>query len=399
MSSIAKFYIQLFVATSLMGFWLTNALCTFLIGDTSPSVSIAYRAILLIMSIIAIAICRHDVRFDNSPFFKWYTLIMVLYAFRMIYDAAFGPFADILPISAFITNFLYTVVGAFFTTFAIITCRNNLNLDTICKLVYLIGLAIILLVPYIVDLESLSMEDSTERMDAGRGLSTLALAKVGAIEVIVALHLLLNNRLKILYLPGLILGIWLCLSSGSRGGAVALIIALGLYCIIRYRHNILLSLIIISSIILVALNLESILEWLSEYFPVFSNRMLDTIIDNDQSGREELRELAYQRIMDNPIMGYSYRLNPTETGYYCHNGLLDILLTFGIPFGLFCIYITHIKPLIMTYKLIDYKKLFFVSVMTLWVIIHSLSGIGFTDITFSFAVCMMAAYYYSYTKQ
>lgn len=317
----------------------------------------------------------------------------------MIYDAAFGPFADILPISAFITNFLYTVVGAFFTTFAIITCRNNLNLDTICKLVYLIGLAIILLVPYIVDLESLSMEDSTERMDAGRGLSTLALAKVGAIEVIVALHLLLNNRLKILYLPGLILGIWLCLSSGSRGGAVALIIALGLYCIIRYRHNILLSLIIISSIILVALNLESILEWLSEYFPVFSNRMLDTVIDNDQSGREELRELAYQRIMDNPIMGYSYRLNPTETGYYCHNGLLDILLTFGIPFGLFCIYITHIKPLIMTYKLIDYKKLFFVSVMTLWVIIHSLSGIGFTDITFSFAVCMMAAYYYSYTKQ
>ena len=348
MSSIAKFYIQLFVATSLMGFWLTNALYTFLIGDTSPSVSIAYRAILLIMSIIAIAICRHDVRFDNSPFFKWYTLIMVLYAFRMIYDAAFGPFADILPISAFITNFLYTVVGAFFTTFAIITCRNNLNLDTICKLVYLIGLAIILLVPYIVDLESLSMEDSTERMDAGRGLSTLALAKVGAIEVIVALHLLLNNRLKILYLPGLIMGIWLCLSSGSRGGAVALIIALGLYCIIRYRHNILLSLIIISSIILVALNLESILEWLSEYFPVFSNRMLDTVIDNDQSGREELRELAYQRIMDNPIMGYSYRLNPTETGYYCHNGLLDILLTFGIPFGLFCIYITHIKPLIMT---------------------------------------------------
>ena len=161
MSSFKNFYIQLFVATSLMGFWLTNALCTYLIGDTSSSVSIAYRALLMIMSVIAIIICSNDIRIDNSPFFKWYILIMGLYAFRIIYDAAFGPFADILPISAFITNFLYTVVGVFFTTFAIITCRNNLNLDTICKLTYIIGLATIILVPYIVDLESLSMENTT----------------------------------------------------------------------------------------------------------------------------------------------------------------------------------------------------------------------------------------------
>ena len=137
-----------------------------------------------------------------------------------------------------------------------------------------------------------------------------------------------------------------------------------------------------------------ILEWISQYFPVIGYRMLETIIENDQSGREVLREKAYELIYNNPVLGYSYRLSPTPTGYRCHNGVLDIFLAFGIPLGLLVLYIAYFKSIIMATRLMDKKEYFMPVVMTIWVLVASMSGSGITDATFCFTMCLLGTIYY-----
>lgn len=395
MNKKSYYYIQFFAAISLMGFWVTNALCTLYWGDTTSAISIAYRAALTCMAIFAIYLCRQDIHIERqNTFQRAYVFIMCAYTLRMLYDTALGPYVGIVPHQNLINNIFFTCISVFFTAYALLICRNHLNINNICSIVYILGLIIIIIVPYIVDIETLLSSDSEERMDAGRGLSTLALMKIGAIEVIASLHLLLNKKMRLLYIPGLILGLWLCLSSGSRGGLVALIIALGVYWLITSRKNILINMIVICGIVAVCINIIPILEWISQYFPVFGNRMLETIVDNDQSGREVLRERAYELIMDNPTIGYSYMLSPTETGYGCHNGILDIFIAFGIPLGLLCLYYIYVKPLSMSIKMFNTKQHFFAFIMPIWVIIASLSGAGFTDSTFAFAMCIMSSTFY-----
>lgn len=394
MSKIAYNYIQIFAVVALMGYWFTNSFATYIFGDTSLAVSVVYWAVLLAMSILSMHICRRDIRIRDNSFLKYYAIIMLAYTIRMFIDMIIGPFVGIVPIRMFYTDILLTGCGVFTTTFALISCRHYLNIDRISQLVYWVGLLIILIIPYITELDVENMQDSEERMDAGRGMGSLTLVKIGVIEVIVAIHLLLNQKQKYLYIPGLVLAIWTALASGSRGGVIALIIALFYFLIVCYRKNIFMLFSVIIGAYAFAVNIIPLLEWLSQYFPVIGQRMIEMIVENDQSGRELLRERAYQLIYQNPILGYSYRLSPSETGYSCHNGVLDIFLAFGVPFGLFVLYMVYFKSIVMSTKLIMHKKYFMPVVMALWVVIASMSASGITDATFCFSICLLGTVYY-----
>ncbi len=397
MSKIAYNYIQIFAVIALLGYWATNAVATLLFGDTSSSVSIIYRGILLLLSLITIYICRRDLsRLSDNRFLMFYGIVLILYSIRMYIDVAIGPFVGIIPTDYFVKDVFYIIGSVFITSFALISCRNHLDMDKICQLIYWLGLVIILIIPYITELDVENMQDSEERMDAGRGLGSLALVKIGVIEIIVAIHLILNRKHKYIYILGLTLAIWTTLASGSRGGLLALIIALFYFLIVRYRKNIPILFFVFVSLYVFVVNVVPILEWLSQYFPIIGQRMLATIVKNDQSGREILREKAYELIFQNPILGYSYRLNPSETGYTCHNGILDLLIAFGIPLGLLATYFVYFRSMMLATRLMDRRECFFSSVAALWVVIASISGSGITDSTFCFAICLLGAMYNKY---
>lgn len=394
MSKLAHNYIQIFIAIALMGYWLTNSVATYLFGDTPLSVSVIYWGVLLLMSIIAMSISRQHLGMRDNNFLRGYIVIMFAYAIRMFVDIVCGPYVGEVPNSIFLSDMLVTICGVFLTTYAIMTCRYDLDLDKVCQWIYWIGLVIILIIPRITDIDVANMQDAEDRMEAGRGLGSLAIVKIGVIEVIVSLHLLFNQRRKYLYVLGLVLAIWTTLAAGSRGGLISLIIALFYYMIINSRKNIFRLLVVAVFLYVVVVNIIPILEWLSQYFPVIGYRMIGTIMDNDQSGRELLRERAYELISNHPILGYSYRLSPSKTGYSCHNGVLDIFLAFGIPFGLLALYMVYFRSVVMSTRLVMYKKYFMPVVMAIWVLIASMSGSGITDATFCFSICLLGIVYH-----
>lgn len=390
--------IQLNVALTLMGYWFVSALFGMFVGETTSSVSVGYRLFSVIISFVVILLCKNDIRIEkNRSIFVFYSFVQTLYTLRILIDITGGPFASMLPADVFMKDLIYIVGGIFTPVFSIIISRKYLDIELITRYVYWIGLITILMVMYTQSLMDITYSYEEERMDGGRGLGTLALVKIGAIELLAAIHLMMNGKHKYLYIIGAVLGTWLVLASGSRGGLVALIVALGYAMLVYSKKNILLSIFVIAIVILMVVNIIPILKWLAGYFPVVSERLLMSILENDQSGRAELRAHAMELITTNPFLGYSYRLGSSLTGYGCHNGLLDIMLALGVPIGLVFAYFIYIKSIILLSRTLAYKALFFPSVLCLFAIIHTLSGSGITNNVFGAAVCLMAAsYYYAY---
>ena len=181
------------------------------------------------------------------------------------------------------------------------------------------------------------------------------------------------------------------LASGSRGGVVGLVVALGVYFVFSSRRNVFLIFIAVLAVVLFIIYLVPILIWLADYFPVISERMLMTVLENDQSERDEIRRQAINVILKNPILGFSYRLYEFSTGYRTHNGILDVTLALGIPIGLLFVFFVYIKGALFAIKNMVHKQFFYPTVMMIFVLVSSLSSSSITDNGFNFAICLLCS--------
>ena len=395
---MSKFKINLIhihAVLALMGYWFCNSIVGLAYGGNSPaSVSILYRFIQMLISIWVLFICRKDLVIKKKDRLLWmYAIVLVMYALRMFYDMIFGPFSMTLPPNVFMENIFMTVFGVFLSCIALISSRKYIDIDRVILYIFIVGVVTIICVLKQISLTEFISLSEEERIDGGRGLSTLALVKIGAIVSLASLHLLINKH-SLYSLFGLCLGLFLTFGSGSRGGLVALVLTIFLYALIQAKKNIILITAISVAIVLFFINLVPILEWLSNYFPVISKRLLMSILENDQSGRQELRQQAFQLISENPLFGYSYRLGPSETGYGCHNGMLDLFLAFGVLGGLLSVIICFIYPFILAIKNIANKEIFFPVTLMMWIIVASASSSGITNETFGFAVALLGCSIY-----
>lgn len=391
--------IQLHAAVVLMGYWLVSTFMDFFVGQTSQSVSIAYRAAQFLLSLIVLWMCRKDIRIvKGHSLLTFYVITMILYSFRIVVDVFFGPFVGVIPREWFVNDFLFIVVSTFFSLFAMFASAKYLDLDRIVELVFWMGLIIgggLLL------LMDVGQIDYTEdRVYAGRGLHTLSISKFGALEVLAAVHMLLNRRdKKILYVVGIAVGLFCCFASGSRGGLTGLVLALGVFWVVSSRRSIFWFSIALLVVIIAYINLVPILEYLGKYFPIMSQRFLMSVLENDQSGRQEIRQYCVQIILDNSVFGYSYRLFPSQTGFNPHNGILEIFLALGIPFGLMYLFFIWIKGLLYSFKLMIDKRFFFATSMTVFVMVTAMSGGSIAEQYFGYAICLLGTSYYYAPKR
>ncbi len=403
MSKTKYFIIQLHAVMSIMGYWCMHSILGVLVGETSSMVSIAYDGMQLMLSLYVMSICRKDFMIEKGrTMLSFYFLILFLYSLRMFFDILIGPFSTIVPMGMFLNDILLTVFHCFTATWAIITSRKYLDINMIASILFLMSLVTVVFILIGFDTQGLMNQYEEERMDAGRGLGTLALAKIGAVTALVAMHLFLNDKkrfLKPFFILSIILGVWLLLGSGSRGTLAGLILTLAVYWTFASRHNKFLQIVVITVTLLLLINIVPLLIWLSDYFPVMGQRMLATILENDQSGRELLRNQAVQLILDNPLFGYSYRLGVTETGYSTHNGILSIFLALGIPIGLLFVFFIYVKPIVVAIKLMPKRDTFLATTMSVLFIINSMSGSSITESCFNFSICLLASVYYYGTKQ
>ena len=387
--------IQLHAALTLFGYWCVHSVVTLFSGGSSRLVSIGYDVFQLVLSTYVIAICFRDIiSTRKKAYLTIYSILLLLYSARMFLDMWGGPYIGQLPQSVFMNDILQTVFHTFLGAWAMIASVRYLNIDRIVKWTFYLGLIAVLCAFVSLRTGGIDISYEEERLSYGGGLGTLALVKIGAIEVIAALHIVLNSKKgKLFYLAGGGLGLWICFASGSRGGIVGLVIALLFFWLMSSRRNVLLSVIAIVGVILFIINLEPILIWLGDFFPILSRRMLNTILEHDEGNRELLRQAAYDRIWENPIFGYSYRLRADLTGYGCHNGILDFTLALGIPAGIVFAVSVYGWGIIMAARMMSNKRLFFPSVMAIFAFTASMTG-NATDGVFCFAVVLLAAAYY-----
>lgn len=405
MSKNNVFIIQLNAVLLLLGYWLMHSVVTLALGQSGRNFSIIYDAFQAAVSVYVLIICRKDFFVESGrSFLSFYSILLVLYSFRMFFDMGLGPFANVIPQSWFINDLLYTVVGTFLTVWAIIASRKWIDINKVVTLVFWMGLVTTLAVIVNLKMQGLSTIYEDERLDAGQGLGTLALVKIGAILVFAAIHLLLNNKnlfiFKAIYIIGVIIGGWLMLASGSRGGVVGTVLALGVYFLASSRRNVFMIGLSVAAIVMVLINIVPILDWVSNYFPVFGQRMLNTILEDDQGSRDSIRADAIRVTLEHPLFGYSYRLYPTQTGFRAHNGILEVFIALGIPMGLVFTYFVYIKGFIMAYKKMIDKRFFFPATFAVFALVSSFTSSSISNNVFCFAICMLGCvYYYQQTQE
>ena len=387
--------VQINAVMTVLGFMLLHAVLGLFVGDTGRTVSYAYRGIQLVLSLYVIVILFKDARIGKMPsFLSVYLVLMALFSIRMLYDKSYGPFVGTVPQSAFTENILTTVVGTFLPAFSIIVSRKHLDFEFIAKLLFWGGL--ISLAGALVEALRFGIVIQEDRMEVGRAFGVLQIAQMSAIVIIAAFHLLINEKtLNVVYIIGAVFAFIIVMATGARGGVVGMVIALGAYFIVSSKKNKGLFLVVIVATFLFYVNLVPILRSMESVFPIFSTRMLETVVDKSTGGRDPLFEEAKRLIFDNPILGYSYRLNADATGYTSHNGILDIMLALGIPIGILFIFEYYIKGLIMSLKRMVDKRYMFPAAIYIFSLVAAISGSSITNATFCFSIGMLGAACYT----
>ena len=394
------FVIQLHAVASLLGYWFIHSMAILALGSSSTIISIVYDAIQMFLAIYVLNICRRDIVVESEcTQLKFFSLLLVLYTLRMFYDMAFGPFVGQVSTSSFLFDIILTVGSKFLSVWAIIASRKYIDIDKIVRLVFGIGFATVVAVLLKNDAIGGSGTYEDERMTGGQGLTSQHLARLGAIVVMASLHLLLNKEkrrtMKAIYIAGLIISGFLAFASGSRGAVAALIIAMGVYYIFSTRRNPLVVAIALVLVVLVVINIVPILIWISDYFPVFGRRMLLTILEDDQSGRQEIRNQAWEVTINHPFIGYSYRLYGYSSGFRAHNGILEVSIALGIPITLLYVYFVYIKGMLIAVKNMTNRQLLFPTTMGVFALVASMAASSISNAVFDFAFCILviACYY------
>lgn len=387
--------VQINAVMTVLGFMLLHAVLGLFVGDTGRTVSYAYRVIQLILSLYVIVLLFKEARIGKMPsFLSIYVVLMVLFSIRMFYDKLYGPFVGAVPQSDFTENILTTVVGTFLPAFSIIASRKHLDFDYIAKLLFWGGL--ISLAGALVEALRFGIVIQEDRMEVGRAFGVLQIAQMSALVIISAVHLFINEKkLKIIYVLGAVFAFVIVMATGARGGVVGMVIAIGLYFIVSSKKNKGLFLVVIIATVLFYINLVPILKSMKSVFPIFSQRMLETVVDKSTGGRDPLFEEAKRLIFENPIIGFSYRLNADSTGYSCHNGILDIMLALGIPIGILFVFEYYIKGMIMSLKRMVDKRFMFPTAVYIFSLVAAISGSSITNTTFCFSIGMLGAACYA----
>jgi len=389
--------VNVFAVLTIVGFWgMHSILFTFFGGGTTLA-SVTYRGIQLVLSIIIVVWCFNDIKHSLRIGYYFLLLtIMILYTLRMIFDKYWGPFVSALPPGVFTNDILYIAVSIFTGAYGMIAGYKYLDVKFISKLVFYLGLLSVTLLLLSLYQKGNLMAFEDDRLDLGGGLGTLALVKLGAVTFLAGFHMFFN-RLgnRVIILLGMAMSTFLMLASGSRGGLVALVITMMIFVIVHNRKNLFLTISGAIILLIIIINLVPILMWLSGYFPVIGERLLLTVVDGDEGNRDILRDRVYALILNNPIFGYSYRMNTDITGYTTHNGILDVTLALGIPMGVIYVIVFYFKLGIKAISKLQNLEMLLPASMVVFTIVASFSGASITDNIYIFSVCLFVSCLYS----
>ncbi len=326
----------------------------------SRTITIPFRAIVLMSSLGIIVYSYYfkiNFKFHIADYFFIFFWIVYLVAIYFSFkNYLFAP--EIVNKKSEI--YLRVVGVSFLPSLAILTCNpKHLNYQFILKNVYIVFFLILLLnvfwgIEYDYQGRSSGIS-STYSISFGHYGTTLALLSM--------YYLVFKNKNSffetLVYLGGIVLGLYIIYASATRSPLVSLLIALGyiVYLKTNFKYLVALILCLLSLVVLVYfLNIEVGTIRGNAFF----SRLNAMIVSGNSSGRGEIYKQAITVFKNNPFFGGSFLF---KDGLYAHNFILDILMSMGF-FGLL-IFIVFFKNSMLF--VLNVKKQLNLNLDSLWI--------------------------------
>ena len=379
------------------------AYTTLFYGDVSKGnssgLSLIYRAFHMLLTLYVLLVCKKGYHFGkNRVELKMYIFFMVCYSLRMLLDVFL--FIDNVPSQYLYFELVFTIGAVFLPITAVIISRKELDSDYIAKSIFWLSLLTIILGIRGIMTHGVDVTEGRVELNSAQG--SLSLVISGCILSLSSFYVYYNSiglLFKFSAVLGFILGLVAALISGSRGGIVAYVVSMSCYLVLRAEKFKIWLILVGCALLWCILNIVKVLESLSNYFPVFAERMLYAIETGDESGRDKLREDAINMILDYPILGYSYRINDDLSGAHAHNGILQVAVALGLPLCVVFFYFYYFRTLRISFKIVKSKSLAWWGIMAIYVIVTSLFGSALDLAYFGFFVMMVWIVYYNQYNQ
>lgn len=386
--------VSLFISLSLYGYQLTTTIFWRLGEENSRIVTVPFRGLILLISMIIIFLSLKKKREKKiSLFFKIYIIYVIIYCIKILIDLQMYPLkAGNLYEIAFNYSLLIILPSIITLTCAIDNCNITQTYKYTKVIIYLS------IVFGAFSVRSLYSIKEGARISLGDNLilNAISLGHLGATGIIICLidnetvsvfRLKVSSLLqKLIILP---LSTIMILYSASRGPIVSLLFVILIYCLSSFKKAISAFLIVVLGIVCIQGVVD--ISKISEIAPVLYNRILFTMESGDDM-RGYLIKKAIEEFWKHPF-GVGYFMIPYE--YYSHNLFVDCLMTWGILGLIFLLIITTRACVNSLLYLRRYNNIYFSFFALLFfqrLVGSMFSGSFFTDFPMTLLYAIMLYY-------
>jgi len=323
-----------------VGYQLFTTIITHLpfIDTFDQNYSIAYRAITLFIAIFVIITNPVRIKYRHQIFI--YLIIWILYLIRVNYDLFIRIDSIQIPLQSKLYLSQFIIGSTFIPAISILFSIHKIDLHVLSSYIYrlLLFVIIIAVFSHLINPDKLSFYG---RISLNKGQSPLVFGYYSSLLSLFSIHYLkngINTKTQItLHWSILIIGIVGLGLSGSRGPAIAFILALLLPEIAKMRiKNIIYFAFLSFSLVLFSTHYIRIA---TNLFPTLTYRLSEMFLLGDYGGRDIIYARGIQQIADYPIFGnwFMFDLNYSVTNS-AHNALIGATMSLGVIVGVLFTY-------------------------------------------------------------
>ncbi len=351
----SRFFTPALYALVIVGYPFIATMSTF-IGQHSQIVSIAYRALVLGISVILIVsgFFGNRQEFTRNVFRKYVYIFWFLYSLRIILDTVANP---VVLHFGFKEYYLSALGACFLPMIALMRPQRDQDLQMAYKVILFMGLIVAIFI-WIIQFQSGLLNTGYSSWGGRLALETLNPILVGHLSVsiiIISLYsLLIKSKLlpKPVFLAASLVGIVTAVSSASKGPLLALLMVFFLFFISRAKKGFKIQhvmLLIVSGIIMI-----QAARYAENQFGFSSVSRLQVSDDNRSTlGRLSVIKGAWNQFIDNPFFGSS--LEERVTLFYPHNVLLESFMATGVLGGS-VFFLLIVFSVTKAYRIIKYDR-------------------------------------------
>lgn len=362
--------------------------------------SVIYRALALVVAIICLLKTGVRPKISNKML-NVFLAIFILLLMRITYEMLLGDFWMPSYNSARLNVLLFGYGIGLMPLLAVVNSYQKLHHEN-CLIILFVLLSLILLSAIVKNGVGYEMN----RLEMNARQSTLAFGDNGAYLSILSLAILSRYKtfvpkrwMVIVLIMGLLIGLLSIARAGSRGPMVSGLI--GMFIIICFSTKMIKTffLILMASILMSS---AIFVKYFEQVAPVLYARTMNTIENNDTSGRDVLFVEAIDKIMESPIIGS----NPVILGLSGNfSSYHNCYLTIGVGLGVIAMFIYISLILKMVISCLQYHRnyysawsLFLVG-MFWFSIIRSMSGIFMISNSTFCTVMAFSCIIFTYSKK